>query len=442
MNMPSRKTITASIFIGFVLLFLGALGWYFGAPFFDNNSSSEFSEEGESRGFTFFPFGRGSGDVQPTFPVTDPNESTNTGGDVLPSGEQPQIPVDRFRNISSEPTAGAFIFRRQVGGNSVFDTGRTIETAIRYVLVESGHVYEAEEDTQIVKRISNTTIPRISEAHFADFDSIIVRYLDPTTDVVRTFSGSLVSREEVEGEDEGELQKLSGVFLPEDIQDISINKSGEVLYTQKTGAGSVAIVTDLSGQEKKQIFSSPLSEWKPDWSRRDNTISLTQYPSYVSHGATQLLNRSTEVVTPFISGRRGLETLLSPDGTQALVSFRSNDGLSLFVRNQDGRFIDTGLNTYAQKCVWSSDNVLAYCAVPNNSISSEAPDLWYQGVETYSDDVWRVQATDGSTREVFSPFSEANVTLDIFDIKLSADERYLYFRDKQNLYLWSYLLEL
>ena len=204
----------------------------------------------------------------------------------------------------------------------------------------------------------------------------------------------------------------------------------------------VAIVTDRLGQNKKQIFSSPLQQWKPDWDKRSETITMTQYPSSIAYTVSQILNRTTERTAPFVAGVQGLDVLMSPNGERAFVSYKTGSTISLYLRTETGEYVDTGLDTYAEKCVWSSDSIIAYCAEPLGRISGDAPDSWYQGVESYSDDVWRINTTDVTTKILFSPFDEGQHSLDIIDLDISADEQYLYFRDKDNQFFWTYQLEL
>jgi len=443
MKSPSRKTITATIFFVFIFIFFGALAWYFGGAFFGQNTDTEFVDTDKSRGFTFFPFGRGGGEPTIVVPnVEDPNEvdneNPNTGGEVVVA---PQI--DRLRLIAEVPVAGGYVYRRSVENTSLFDTTPQTEVAMRYVEIESGHVYETKEDTAVTTRITNTTIPRIAEADFIDGDSLAVRYIDPTSQALKTFIAKISEKSTNDKEDDAQrLQKLNGVFLPDDISDVTVNDASQILYTQRTSDGLIAVVTDTFGQNRKQIFSSPLREWKPDWQRRTNTITMTTYPSAISYGLSQILDEATQKLTPFVSGLQGLDVLMSPDGNTTLVSYKTGNTISLFIRQADGDLVDTGLDTYAEKCVWSGDSVLVYCAEPINTISDNAPDTWYQGLESYSDDVWRINTSDVTKRILFSPFDEGFYSLDIIDLQISADERYLSFRDKENSYFWTYQLEL
>jgi len=448
MKTPSRKAITAGIFFGFFILFFGALFWYFGG-IFSERETQNYIDTDESRGFTFFPFGRGDSDQgAPTnqgsvFGTGSEIDNGDSDTDNLDNEVVEEVIIDRLRLVAEVPTAGGFVYQRKVENTSLFDTAPKTEVAMRYIESESGHMYETTDSVLTNTRITNTTIPRVVEAVFLNADRLLMRYVDPTADTIKTFSAQVQEQSESELTDDADrLSRLSGVFFPDNIKDITVNQDEEVLYTQVSSSGLVAVVADALGQNKKQIFSSALKEWKPDWSGRSETITMTHYPSAISYGLSQVLNRTTERVTPLVSGKQGLDILMSPNGERTLVSYKTGNTISLFVRDESGGLQDTGLDTYAEKCVWSGDSLLAYCAQPINQIGRNAPDTWYQGVETYSDDVWRINTSDVGVKELFSPFDEGLYSLDIIDLGISNDERFLYFRDKQNLFFWTYQLEL
>ena len=449
MKLPSRKTITAIIFFGFFIIFFAALFWYFVWPFLNSGSTEYDDGTGERRPFSFFPFGRGlEGTERPNEGVdgdgSEIGEDLNNNGipdDQEGDGLTEDI-IDRFRQVTFVPTAGAILFREEQTGVSIFEQDEGPRTVIRYMESETGHVYDAFAESLAINRISNTTIPRIQEALWIDFDSVVVRYNDQATDRLKTFSANLSAREAVAGS-QASGSRLTGTFLPDDIEYVSINSRQELIYTDNdTIPGSFSLIkTDSYGQDRSAIYASPLTEWKPDWAGRTNQVTLTQYPSAVSYGLTLLLNSDTQAALPYLSGRRGLDVLMSPDGKKSLVSYKTDLGVSLFVKQVNGRLDYTGYETYAEKCVWSSDNILVYCAVPE-FIGNNAPDDWYQGLEIHVDDFVRINTTDMTSRDVFSPFTEKQEFLDAVDIKLSADEKYLYFRDRINQYLWLYILEL
>ena len=97
------------------------------------------------------------------------------------------------------------------------------------------------------------------------------------------------------------------------------------------------------------------------------------------------------------------------------------------------------LQTLVEKCVWRPDSLSLYCGVPNSmAYGGEYPDVWYQGIESYTDSLWKIN-TRTFKEEVISDFvSEYNADLDIELINIDAEEEYLYFIDKKTEELWSY----
>ncbi len=447
MKLPSRKTITATIFFAFFLIFFGFIFWYFIWPFLNLDSSEYNDTNPERRPFSFFPFGRG--DSQNTAVNTEnPGEQTNqidneqgpTTTTDNEDGNQNSLP--RFRQITFVPTAGAVTLKETIKDNSIFEQNKTPRTIIRYMEAETGHVYDTFAETPLYERIANTTIPRVQEALWIDSDSVIVRYDDSSNATLRTFSANLTPRDASSSTVESNAFRLAGTFLPNNIRSISINKTGELVYTSVSDGRFSLIKTDSFGEEKTALYSSPITEWKPDWSGRTEKLTLTQYPSAVSYGISLEIDPETQISRPFVSGRRGLDVLMSPGGERSLVSYKTDEGISLFIRDADGTLRYTGFETFAEKCVWSSDSIFVFCAVPTERISANSPDDWYQGVESYSDDFVRIKTDDNTSRELFSPFAEGGYILDAVEPRLSNDERFLYFLDKQDRFLWMYTLEL
>ena len=192
MKTPSRKTITATLFFGFLIIFIGALFWYFGGIFF-NNTPTGGEDLGEDRGFTFFPFGRGGSAVAPIAPTTPGGTNTPTTNPTNPTtpGEEGEVVIDRLRLIAEVPTAGGYVYRRTIANDSLFDVTPQSEEAMRFVETESGHIYETTDSTLSNTRITNTTIPRAQEAEFIDGYTLVMRYGDPTSDSIKSFSASI-----------------------------------------------------------------------------------------------------------------------------------------------------------------------------------------------------------------------------------------------------------
>lgn len=397
------------------------------------------NNQGEDRGIPFFPFGRGGGDVTP--PVSNVDNQPEVDETDEPDVTDEVVILERLRQISQVPTAGGTVFSRTVEDNSLFSSAPEQVDVMRFIERSTGHLYETTGETNIVTRITNTTIPRVINAEFISGDQVLLQYIDPTSNAFKTFSAEVVEPSNtLVLENETRLSRLSGVFLQDNVRTLDINVSGEVLYGINEGNEFSLRMTDRNGNEVREIFNSQLTNWHPTL-YGESSVVLTHAPSYSSFGKSFLLNTDTAVLSNLYSGKLALQTLPSPDGTKILMSFRDGREMSLYIF-KEGELVDTGINTYAEKCVWSSDNTFAYCAEPLNDISSQAPDNWYKGIESYSDDVYQINTTNNFVDLLFSPFEEGSYSIDITKPELSLNERYMYFMDKETETFWTYQLEL
>jgi hypothetical protein len=136
----------------------------------------------------------------------------------------------------------------------------------------------------------------------------------------------------------------------------------------------------------------------------------------------------------------GLTTLTSPGGKLVLYS---DDNLSLNIFHTDTKVSNTlGLKTLPEKCVWNSLSTIIYCAVPKSISAGSYPDTWYQGVISFSDQIWKVDVTTGNATLIVDPITISGGE-DVDGIKLAIDdgENYLFFVNKKDSFLWEFNLK-
>ncbi|MDD2935448.1 MAG: hypothetical protein PHX25_03160, partial [Candidatus Pacebacteria bacterium] len=183
------KKILIILIIILILAVVGVSIFYF--AFSKNNPNSD-QFDGSPLGFIFGSFGGGEG--------------TNT--DNL--GETPDItigeekPLLRLRKISETPTAGFVVFKN-----------KDKEVAVRYTERATGHIFEASTIRPTVKRISNTTIPRIYEAIWVNSEESVMRYLDEDNNI-KSFYAKVI-KNEADSTAEG---KTEGLYLRDNIKGI------------------------------------------------------------------------------------------------------------------------------------------------------------------------------------------------------------------------------
>ena len=438
MNTPSRKTVTAIIFFGFLIVFIVGLALYFGQAILSTSNTANTNTTAENRRFTLFPFGRGGGNSETPFVSVDPEDPTDTDTNANQSGEAPII-IERLRQISNTPSAGGFVYSRAKEDDSLFSSAPESEDVMRYVEASTGHIYEGLGDTETITRVTNTTIPRITDAVFIGGDQALLQYRDAVTDRKKTFSASVVEPIENDEDEERGSARLSGIFLQDGIGDVLV-QGVNVLYTFVEDGRFSIRKTDQNGNDIEEVFASELLQWhvKPFG---NNEIVVNHVPSSGSFGYSQIVNVNSKNVQKLFSGQLALQTLPSPDGERAMISFWDGSDMSLYVL-EDGALKDTGLDTFAEKCVWSSDNIFVYCAEPLNDIEFGAPDDWYKGIESYSDDYYQINTNTAEPSLLFSPFEEGNYSLDVIKPALSSNEKFLSFIDKKTQTFWTYQLEL
>ncbi|MEI8223929.1 MAG: peptidoglycan-binding domain-containing protein [bacterium] len=234
------------------------------------------------------------------------------------------------------------------------------------------------------------------------------------------------------------VQKVTGDFIEPGIIRGDVSPDGTQLFYLKPSAsgGVVGIITDSVGKNPKQVFSSPFTEWKPQWVNA-TTIALTTLASSEADGYMYFLNPTTGDFQKVIGPVRGLTTLVNPSASTVLMSSSANKRFSLATYTvATGTTNPRDLSTLPAKCTWQNDTVV-FCAVPQEISSGQYPDDWYQGLVTFNDSFWSIDITQNSTTNIVSPSQK----FDARDLLVSPDGAYLYFINKIDGTLWSYRMD-
>lgn len=413
----SKKT--AIIFI--LVVFLGALGaliWFY----FSLNANPE---KGRS-----LPIATTTTDVYDPFGTvaTDNNISTSTiNTDIATSTSVIPDTLDRLRQISANP----------ISGFSVTDNAKTGKTDIHYILRANGNIYEAYTDSPETKRLSITTVPKVYESIWLPGgEKLIIRYLKEDLGDVETFSVKINPATTTLNEFEG---GIDGNHLPEKIGGLAVNPKGDKIFYLVNGAtGSSGYVSKPDGLNKKSIFESPLIEWLISWPKEE-IITITTKPSAKVAGYMYFLNSQTGSRTRVLGGINGLTTKTNSATNEVLYSdsTKGSPKLSLF-NTKNGESKQLPWNTFPEKCLWSNlDTKIIYCAVPKVFEAGDYPDLWYQGLTSFTDDIWTINTDTGASTLVYDLEQESNKSMDIVDLQLDKSEDYLFFINKTDLTFWS-----
>ncbi len=363
-----------------------------------------------------FPVGP---DIPPSDGITTP---TGPGPEDYQYYNRPQEYAQRLRLISSLPVSGATLFDRNA------------EVFIRYVERANGHVYEAKTTSNDAPyRISNTTIPKIYEALWVqNGDGVILRYLKDG--VVQTFYAAL----DPESDSTTERELTDGTFLPADIDAIAVSPAEDkIFYITKNSLGSTGARSNPNGTSRAQLFTSPAREWSALWETAGDIVLYTK-PSANIGGYAYVLDASTGKRDRLIGETNGLTVLPNHDGTFVLFSKIANGRIGLnYLSTEDKTVKELGVSTLPEKCLWSAKNEsIIYCAVPDLLNFANYPDSWYQGVVSFTDNLWKINIETGETTIILNPPSVAERTMDITNLTLDDSEQYLLFTNKKDLSLW------
>src|SRR3989344_4376616 len=366
-----------------------------------------------------------------------PSETTPEEEGVFTPGTGATLP--RLYELHKTNVAG-------VGFSETKDKkGVVINTAVRYIERGLGHIYETQLSTYTKSRIVNETRSRIGEAIWGNGGkSVVVRFVDDSeggaikTNVVNIGSStiSFARGTSTESISTGFL-KTEEVLLPYYIPFMAVAEDGaDKLFYLEGGIGTTATFKDTS---VSKIFSSAFTEWLPQFPNQ-KLVPLTTRPSATVPGHMFFLNTGTKAVTKIIGGINGLTTLTSRDGKIVLYSETKGGAPELSTYDvAKNEFHSLYLQTLPEKCVWSvKKSTVVYCAVPQTLPNASYPDQWYQGLVSFSDELWEIDTKTFVTRKIMTPRTLGAPGLDMTGLAISSDDSYLIFINKVSSTPWVY----
>ena len=344
---------------------------------------------------------------------------------------QNNLPV--LRKISNLPVAGAVSVIRTGGEGK---TATSTNTYVRYIEKNTGNIYETEVDTGKTIRLSNTTIPGIANSMWSqDGESLVIRYIDSKENTVESFLARIKSGEQKRGSTEG-------VFLQNDINTITPSIGGnKVFYINSSSGKADAIITDFDGKNKKYITTLPINGWVSQYEIKNKrgVVFLTTKASGYAYGYMYKLDTVSGALRKVLGGIPGLTTLVNNFGNLVLYSQTGVGNISLYSYDINGKSSDfVPFSTLPEKCAWGEykKSQIIYCGVPKTIDKSLFPDSWYQGVSSFSDDIWVYDTTTKNFGVLADINKLASVDIDIIKPFLDDTETHLFFINKKDSTLW------
>lgn len=367
----------------------------------------------------FFPAGSGT-NTETGSNTSGSDTSTNTGG--------VSSPILRLVKIYKDPTSGA--------GVSTSKTG----DVIRFIDKVTGHIFETPTTALSLTKISNTTIPKIYESVWTEnAQGVIIRYLKDDNQTIESFYAKLKSTGTTGTEDGSNPQTLEGTFLPQNISSLVTSpQKTQIFYTNSTVEGSLGTQANPDGTKRTELFKSPLREWNVTWPST-NIITLTTKPSANIQGILYFFNKTSSSLEKILT-RQGLTTLTSGDASRILISENIGGFISTSLFNVKTKQTEPfPIQTLAEKCVWSNtEKDIVYCAAPaDGGLFGNLPDDWYQGLTSFTDEIWKIDLGTGSTERLANPSETAREDVDAYNLIVTPKDDLLIFSNKKDDSLWA-----
>lgn len=218
------------------------------------------------------------------------------------------------------------------------------------------------------------------------------------------------------------------------INHIIKNPAGNKLFIlEKETNGITGIIENFQRTNRTKIFSSPFSEWLPQFVS-DSLISLTTYAAGNYEGYSYTLDPNTTSLKKVLGPINGLTTNMSPDGKHILISsWENNQLVNKIINTTNNSSTIPPFITLPEKCTWYTvDEII--CGVPQTVGNYTYPDAWYKGIARFSDSLQKYTLST-NTVETLAQFPES---VDVIRIESDTKTEYVFFMNKNTYELWSY----
>lgn len=341
--------------------------------------------------------------------------------------------------ILDEPTrkkiSAPFVCNTVSSDSPKVKPGGVLKTVIRYIEKGTGNTFDYVPETGETARLTNQTIPRIQEAFLGDNGNrVFIRYLKEDNQTIETYLATVPKQ--ILGGD-GSAGELVGKFLEKNIVDMSLSPKKDSAFLQTiNNTGALGGILTLLDENKKQVFTSPFSEWLSQWVK-DDTITMTTKASGFVEGHMYGFNTKTNAFTKIFGNVFGLTTNTNPALTKILFSKSTDRGIILGLHNRaDSKNYSLNVTTLPEKCTWSSTGGTLYCAVPKLIPRAVYPDEWYQGSISFNDQIIRLDPTQLYDNEVLVDPETEGVVVDAVQLQVDTKEVYTAFIDKKTNILY------
>ena len=320
-------------------------------------------------------------------------------------------PEAKINAISQEPVIGP-----------VIDSLR-----VKYYSTINGNVWQSNFDGTGLMQISSVELQNLEKVLWSFDKTKVISIFDKDGQIKKYFYDYTTDQ---------------SIDLNESIQWISWapleNKVVYQFYDPDTKINKISIANP-DDSDRQYIFNTRIKNLIVEWPSEDQ-ISIRTRPSGLAESIVYTLNPSTKALKEVLGDRYGLSALWSPQGNKILFSETDEQGknLKLKVADKDGQTVrKLDVVTLPEKCVWSQDERIVFCAVPR-VISNEVvlPDDYYKGVFSGTDDFWSINI-ETKEKTLLVETYQTKEDFDAYQLFLDDGESYLFFVNKKDGLLYS-----
>lgn len=363
--------------------------------------------------------------------TTSNSQSQSTGSNG--TGSTPTV----NGGVDTSTTPQAKIFKLADGpveDATFVQTSNPTTTLARYVMQDSGHVFDIPADVQgaVARVVSNTTIPGLGQAQWLTKGAgAIIQYAQ--SGVIKTVSLGFPTSSM------GATSSVSIHFLPDGVVGFATSPDGKSLvYMLPSGSGLSGYLARADGSSPVKLFSSVLSQMTLSWPSKNTLLLQTKEAAGVP-GIAFEVSALTGAMTPLVYAQ-SLSASANPAFSKLLYQTAPAGAVRTTYAHDvaSGKDLQLPFNPVPEKCAWSATKAtILYCAAPLTSTPANYLDLWHLGLESAADSIFVFDIGQGITSLVALPGSkQGGVAADLASIHVSPDGQYILFVTKGDRSLW------
>lgn len=349
------------------------------------------------------------------------------GGRGGPESPGDQIPTPPSERMEAAPSPEA---RRLTQITDEAVTGVAVDPKTQKLLYyrkKDGHLLANSQTGGNEEAVSNLTILNIIRVAWSPArNRALVLYQDG--EEIKQFISEATSTPKV-------------AFLPKDASSPAWAPDGKAIFwASNLGGVSTLVSADPDGKnQRRRAFTTPIPDVLPLLITPDLVGII---PKTVSFFETPLLlfNLKTSQENILLS-QFGLRVVGDMHPTSQLLAYSSTNRVGAL---NDLHTLDINKNadtawtvkTLADKCAFSKDATLLFCAVPKNNAGRDLPEAWFQGKISFADSFVRLNLATNKAEEIFNEGE-----YDAADLVVADDNKRLFFTDKKTGFLYALSLE-